>query len=138
MSIISLILTTKNNIAINSIDTNYNYSEDEKGNVTLILNDGKKVYMQFYKEEVKVVNSYQLKDRKEKLEVALFIKHYVKKKEYKVKRDILDLYGEYRLHNILYSCGYKTESTGDADLDYIRDKRQFVNLVSKVIGWIGI
>ena len=46
--------------------------------------------------------------------------------------------GEYRLHNLLYSVGYKREQTGDADVDYVSNSRWYVNVVSSVFGWVGV
>ena len=68
----------------------------------------------------------------------LFIRFYAEKNGYEVLKSNTQIIGEYRLHNILYTFGYKRAQTSDADIDLVRDGRWYVNAVSTVFGWIGI
>ena len=57
-------------------------------------------------------------------------KAYCDQNNISVSRKNIDLIGEYRLHVFLYQIGYKREQTGNADIDYIQDHRQYVNIAS--------
>lgn len=136
-SMICLIGTSRNNAIINSIGE-FTYEEAANGEVVLILADNKKITMQFGQTSVKVVDSYTAKSREESLTVALFIRKIASENGYAVTRKNTEIYGEYRLHNILYGLGVLREKTADSDLEYGEDSRWYVNAMSKFIGWIGI
>lgn len=137
VSLTCLIGTSKNNKIINSIGYEFTYSEAENGRVRLTLNTGKEITLQFGKESVKVVHSFAASRKEEGLFLAVFIRSYASENGYSVKRTVTELYGEYRLHNVLYRLGIAQEQTADSDLDYEKDKRWYVNGLSKLIGWIG-
>ena len=137
MSIYCLIRTTQNCKFINSNTSEFVYEEYENGKVILTLEEEKRITLQFGNSSVKVVQSYQATSREESISVMLFIRYYTRQKGLKVHRSNTQILGEYRLHNLLYTVGYKREHTGDADIDLVKDKRWYVNVLSSVWGWIG-
>ena len=137
MSIYCLIRTTQNCKFINSNASEFVYEEYENGKVILTLEEEKRITLQFGNSSVKVVQSYQATSREESISVMLFIRYYTRQKGLKVHRSNTQILGEYRLHNLLYSVGYKRAHTGDADIDLVKDKRWYVNVLSSVWGWIG-
>ena len=74
----------------------------------------------------------------ESISVALFIRYYTRLNGIKTARSNTDFTGEYRLHNCLYKLGYKRKQTQNADIEYVKDRRWYVNVASTFIGWIGI
>ena len=137
MSIYCLIRTTQNNKFINSYITDFDYEEYENGKVILTLEEDKRITLHFGNYSVKVVQSYQATSRKESVSVMLFIRYYTQSKGMKLSRSNTQILGEYRLHNLLYNVGYKRAQTADADIDLVKDRRWYVNIVSSVYGWIG-
>lgn len=137
MSIYCLIRTTQNCKFINSNASEFVYEEYENGKVILTLEEEKRITLQFGNSSVKVVQSYQATSREESIFVMLFIRYYTRQKGLKVHRSNTQILGEYRLHNLLYTVGYKRAHTGDADIDLVKDKRWYVNVLSSVWGWIG-
>ena len=103
----------------------------------MTLEEEKRITLQFGNSSVKVVQSYQATSREESISVMLFIRYYTRQKGLKVHRSNTQILGEYRLHNLLYTVGYKRAHTGDADIDLVKDKRWYVNVLSSVCGWIG-
>ena len=138
MSVCCLIWTAKNNQIFNSIDKDFSYEEYENGKVILSLKGGKKITLIFGSASVKVVDSYQATSKEESISVALFIRYYTQLKGIKTARSNTDFTGEYRLHNCLYKLGYKRKQTQNADIEYVKDRRWYVNVASTFIGWIGI
>ena len=138
MSIYCLIRTTQNCKFINSNASEFVYEEYENGKVILTLEEEKRITLQFGNSSVKVVQSYQATSREESISVMLFIRYYTRQKGLKVHRSNTQILGEYRLHNLLYTVGYKRAHTGDADIDLVKDRRWYVNIISSVFGWIGI
>lgn len=138
LSCYCLIMTTQNNKIFNSTNTDFDYKEYGNGKVVLSLEEEKKITFIFGKNSVKVVDSYQATSKRDSISVMMFIRYYAEKKDYVVLRSNTQIIGEYRLHNILYTFGYKREQTSDADIDFVGDRRWYVNMVSSVCGWIGI
>ena len=137
MSIYCLIRTTQNSKFINSFNSEFDYEEYENGKVILTLEEEKRIALQFGNSSVKVVQSYQAASREESVSVMLFIRYYTHQNGMKVYRSNTQILGEYRLHNLLYTVGYKRAHTGDADIDLVKDRRWYVNIISSVFGWIG-
>ena len=137
-SVCCLIWTAKNNQIFNSIDKDFSYEEYENGTVILSLKGGKKITLIFGNTSVKVVDSYQATSKDESISVALFIRYYTRLNGIKTARSNTDFTGEYRLHNCLYKLGYRTKQTENADIEYVKDRRWYVNVASSFIGWIGI
>lgn len=129
--------TSINNKIINSIEGNFTYRE-EKGEVVFQLKNGEDIPIRFGENSAKITILSTVIDRKAELEIVMFIKKYASQHGFSIKRDVTELYGELRLHYFLNALGYKKSHTEDCDLDYVSDKRWYVNVVSKVIGWIEI
>ena len=136
-SIVCTALTYRNNKIINSTDQTFAYRE-EGGGVLLTLQNQEGIRLQFESESVKIIQSYKHNGTETIFQTVQFIRFYAQGKGYEIERDITEMYGEIRLHNILYNFGYKRERTGDCDLDYTADRRWYVNVASKFIGWIGL
>jgi hypothetical protein len=136
MSVTSLIGTARNNKKINDVAENFTYWEENE-NVSLTLKSGKEITIRFSEKSATVYQGYTANGKAESIEIVSFIRWYVEQKGYEVVQAYTDMYGEYRLHNLLYRLGYKREQTGDSDLDYERDKRWYVNAASKIIGRSG-
>lgn len=137
-SVCCLIWTAKNNQIFNSIDKDFSYEEYENGKVVLTFKNNKTITFIFGNKSVKVVNSYQATSKEESISVALFIRYYTRLNGIETARSNTDFTGEYRLHNCLYRLGYKRKQTESADIDYVKDRRWYVNVASTFIGWIGI
>lgn len=136
-SIICTALTYTNNKIINSTDQTFVYRE-ESGGVLLTLQSQEGIRLQFESESVKIIQSYKHNGTETIFQTVQFVRFYAQGKGYEIERDITEMYGEVRLHNIAYKLGYKRERTGDCDLDYAADRRWYVNAASKLIGWIGM
>ena len=127
----------ENQKKINAKQENFIYREIDETEVILTLSNGKERTMLFGETSVKVKNTYEVKEKKDIKEIVLFIRWYADQKGYKVTRKDEDIIGECRLHNYLYELGYKKEQTRDSDLEYDKDKRWYVAVISKMIGWLG-
>ena len=136
MSVICLIGTARNNKKINDVAENFVY-EEENGNVSLRLKNGKEVTIRFNEKSARVYDGYTANGKRESIEIVSFVRWYVEQKGYEVSQAYTEMYGEYRLHNALYRLGYKRKQTGDSDLDYEKDKRWYVSAASKIIGRSG-
>lgn len=102
------------------------------------LKGGKRITLIFGDTSIRVVASYQATSKEESIFVALFIRSYTRLKGIETARSNTDFTGEYRLHNCLYKLGYKRKQNGNADSEYVKDRRWYVNVASTLIGWIGI
>ena len=136
-SIICTAMTYTNNKIINSTDQTFVYRE-ESGGVLLTLQSQEEIRLQFESESVKIIQSYKHNGTETIFQTVQFVRFYAQGKGYEIERDVTEMYGEIRLHNLLYNLGYKRERTGDCDLDYAADRRWYVNAASKLIGWIGM
>ena len=136
MSVTCLIGTAKNNKKINDIAENFVY-EEENGNVSLTLKSGKEIAIRFSEKSARVYDGYTANGKVESIEIVSFIRWYAEQKDYEISQSYTEMYGEYRLHNALYRLGYKRKQASDSDLDYEKDKRWYVNAVSKIIGRSG-
>lgn len=136
-SVVCTVQTFRNNKIINSIAESFAYREEGK-KVFLTLRNGKEVSLEFGRDSVKIIRAYEQAGTEGICQTVIFIRNYAREKGYEIERDVTEMCGEIRLHGILYELGYKREQTGDCDLDYITDRRWYVNMMSKVIGWIGI
>ena len=130
---------TKENLEIfNSTGNVFEYEEREKGNVYLTLNQRERVTLVFDETNVKVSSTYRYDDRPEMVEIIRFIRYYCEENGFEIKRTNSDLWGEMRLHTTLYKMGYREAHTLNAEIDYDKDDRWYVNAVGSVLGWIGI
>ena len=130
---------TKENLKIfNSARNGFDYKESENGSVELTLNQRKMVTLEFDETSVKVSGAYRYDDRPDMVEIIRFIRYYCDKNGIRIARNNSDLWGELRLHTALYKMGYKEVHTLNAEIDYEKDDRWYVNVVSTVLGRIGI
>ena len=136
MSVTCFIGTARNNKKINDVVENFTYWE-ENGNVSLTLKSGKEITIRFSEKSATVYQGYTANGKRESIEIVSFVRWYAEQKGYEVSQAYTEMYGEYRLHNALYRLGYKRKQTGDSDLDYEKDKRWYVNGISKIIGRSG-
>lgn len=136
-SIVCTVLTYRNNKIINSTETTFTYRE-ESGGVLLTLQNQEEIRLQFEGDSVKIIQSYKHNGTETIFQTVQFVRFYAQGKGYEIEREVTEMYGEIRLHNILYNFGYKRERAGDCDLDYAADRRWYVNAASKFIGWIGL
>ena len=138
ISVVFFIGTWMNNENINAADREFIYSVEADETVRLTLDEGKTADLLFSRDSVKVYDSYKITRRDDILHIVLFIREYAARKGYEVPRTNTRLYGEFRLHNLLYDMGIEREHTADADLDYSQDKRWYVNAAGNFIGWSGL
>ena len=130
--------TTENLKIFNSADNTFHFTERERGRVELFLNQKDSVTLEFEETSVKVFKAYRYDGRSEMVKIIRFIRYYSDKNGFKISRTNSDFWGELRLHTALYKMGYREEHTLNAEIDFDKDDRWYVNVVGKVLGWIGI
>lgn len=128
--------TSKNVQFLN--EQNSSFYHMNGSNVCINLSSGKRVSFALRDNVAIVYDSFQCDTKEDCIKVVLAIKEVAKKKELLISRANSDLIGELRLHNFLYKLGYRTNHTKNADLEYIKDHRWYVNAASRLIGWMGI
>ena len=138
LSIIAYFGTRENLKIFNSTGNAFDFNEIEKGRVELYLNQRDRVTLVFDETNVEVSSAYRYDDRPEMVEIIRFIRYYCEMNGLEIKRTNSDLWGEMRLHTTLYKMGYREAHTLNAEIDYERDNRWYVNAVGSVLGWIGI
>ena len=106
--------------------------EESDGEIRLTLTNGGVVRMRFGKNAVTVYESHRYKSAV--YEITAFIYAYGEKNGYTVSRKRREIIGELKLHNLLYTVGYKRGRTKDADVEYTADTRWYVNAASVVLG----
>lgn len=111
--------------------------QTEQNVITYSLSCGKEIEIYFFDESVRINESYCL-SRSERLEVLCFIVYCCEQKGIACSRTIQSLEAEWIMHNLLYRINYKTESTKDVDLEYIRDKRWYVNATTIMMQILGL
>ena len=138
LSIIAYFGTRENLKIFNSTGNAFDFNEIEKGRVELYLNQRDRVTLVFDETNVEVSSAYRYDDRPEMVEIIRFIRYYCEMNGLEIKRTNSDLWGEMRLHTTLYKMGYREAHTLNAEIDYDKDDRWYVNAVGSVLGWIGI
>lgn len=136
--VVCVIRISKLNQSINSVTTEFDYTENTNGTVSLSLGSHENVTMRFNKNGVSIKESYLYDNELYLPKVLCFVRYYADKKGYEVPRSNTELIGEYRLHTILYSVGYEPEHTKTLDWEFDEDPRWYVNTVSSILGWCGI
>ncbi len=111
----------------------FTYAELSDGEVDLTMRGGTTVRLYFGNRAVTIRNSYRIKSRTEQVYLVAFVYSYGRKTDIGIERHTADMLGELRLHNALYAVGYRRKNTADADLDFDRDKRWYVNFISSII-----
>ena len=135
-SLVCLLQTNYNFKRINEFIPSFYYIEGSTASVQ--LPSRQTVDLHFREYNVEVSDSYVCNNIKDYYAVVLAIKSYAQSNGIEIVRSNTDLVGELRLHNFLYRIGYKQTETEDADLEYICDRRWYVNVASRVIGWTGL
>lgn len=135
-SLLCMLQTSYNFKRINQIFPSFYYMEVSTASVQ--LPSGKIVNLHFRENNVEISDSYVCNNIEDCFAVVLAIKSYAQSNGIEIVRSNTDLVGELRLHNFLYRIGYKRTETEDADLEYICDRRWYVNVASRVIGWTGL
>ena len=102
------------------------------------LPSGQTAELHFKATNVEISDSYKCRSMEDCYALVFAIKSYAHSHGIEIVRSNTDLVGELRLHNFLYRIGYKQNEMGDADLEYICDRRWYVNVASRVIGWTGL
>lgn len=128
--------TAINNKRINSVSTEFEYAE-ENGIISLTLTSGKTSRIRFGKAAVSVYDCY-LYGGSDMAEILLFVRKYGTKRGITFERQNTELLGEFSIHKAAYNLDYKRDQTGKLDWDYGKDKRGWVNVLSKVIGYAGL
>lgn len=90
----------------------------------------------FGKTSVRVVDSYKVKDRADRLRIIKAIQYELSAQGVST-RETTSMEGEWLFHNIAYAaCGIKQAK--DVDLEYEKDKRWYVVLISEILGVTGL
>ena len=90
----------------------------------------------FGKTSVRVVDSYKVKDRADRLRIIKAIQYELWAQGVST-RETTSMEGEWLFHNIAYAtCGIKRAK--DVDLEYEKDKRWYVVLISEILGVTGL
>ena len=136
--LIGYIETSENLKIFNSTEDAFDYEEKEEGEVELALTKVKKVTVLFYETNVEIREAYRFTDKEEVIGIIRFIRFYCEEKGVKITRENSDLWGEMRLHTVLYDVGYKRAQTGNANIEFEKDERWYVSVAGSILGWIGI
>ena len=124
------------NEALNECAQGYAY-EICGDTVDLDLGDDVTVELRFGENSVQIKDAYRVSTIKDQTQVVLFIRQYLHKNGQPLTRTVTDYVGEYRLHYRLYQWGYEEERTKDVDLEYAGDPRWYVNVCSRILGFVG-
>ena len=135
-SLLCMIQTSYNFKRINALVPSFHYIEASTAMVQ--LPSEKLVDIHFRENNVEITDSYECKSIEDCYAAVFAIKAYARKNGIEVVRSNADMAGELRLHNFLYGIGYKPDETGTADLEYICDRRWYVNVASRMISWTGM
>ena len=138
LSLMAYFETKENLEQFNSTENDYDYTDKGQGLVVLFLNPKDKVTIEFDETSVMVRNAYRYDDRPMMVKIICFIRYYCDKNGVEITRNNSDLWGELRLHTTLYKMGNRQSQTRNADIDYTSDERWYVNVISSVLGRMGI
>lgn len=97
---------------------------------------GEKYEIIFGKTSVRVVDSYKVKDRADRLRIIKAIQYELSAQGLST-RETTSMEGEWLFHNIAYAtCGI--EQAKDVDLEYKKDERWYAVLISEILGVTGL
>ena len=105
--------------------------------ISVTLPSDRSYLLSFGKKDVKIDHCIG-SSRQDALDIISFVKGYATEQKIDIPRSTVELIGEYRLHTILSNIGYEREQTAVVDLDYIQDRRWYINTLSTLIGVIGL
>lgn len=98
--------------------------------------NGESYTVVFGRSSVQIKNSYKIKDRADRLAVLAVIRNELQAQGLS-SRSITSMEGEWVLHNMAYRLGER-KSSSDVDLDYERDPRWYVVILSEMLGKTGL
>lgn len=98
--------------------------------------NGESYKIVFGNSSVQIQNSYKIKDRADRLAVLAVIRNELQVKGLS-SRSLTSMEGEWVLHNMAYRLGER-KSSPDVDLDYDRDPRWYVAILSEMLGKTGL
>lgn len=98
--------------------------------------NGENYSIVYGKNSVQIKDSYKIKDRADRLAVLAVIRNELQVQGLS-SRSITSMEGEWVLHNIAYRLGER-KSSPDVDLDYDRDPRWYVAILSEMLGKTGL
>ena len=136
IALMFFLLTERNVRILNDMNPSFYYKE--RSTVSIHLPSDEFADLNFRNDHVKIKNSYEFESVAECYAIVLAVKAYATRDEIEMTRSNTEMVGELRLHNFLYRIGYKPDETGDADLEYIQDRRWYVNVASELVGWMGL
>ena len=136
IALMFFLLTERNVRLLNDMNPSYYYKE--LSDVSVHLPSDQFADLSFRNNHAKIKNSYRFESKADCYAVVLAIKSYARQNKIEITRSNTEMVGELRLHNFLYQIGYKPDETGDADLEYIQDRRWYVNVASELVGWMGL
>lgn len=96
--------------------------------------EGKVSQLVFSSHKAKIFDSHIFSTEEIK-SIVLYIISYTEECGLKISRSYKELCGEIILHKWLYKLHIKRAQTKDCDLDFHKDSRWYVNLLSKIIGF---
>ena len=142
VSLVCVWQTSRNVKYINSLEPilykpDLSSFETECQSLSIYLPSGSALNTKFSKSGVRVVQSYRCQSLRDCYYIIFALQHQAKQNGYVFCQSTTELYGELRLHQIMYRIGYKTDQTSDADLEYTGDHRWYVRVASRIIGSSG-
>ena len=105
--------------------------------ISVTLPSDRSYLLSFGKKDVKIDHCIG-SSRQDALDMISFVKGYATEQKIDIPRSTVELIGEYRLHTILSNIGYEREQTAVVDLDYVQDRRWYINTLSTLIGVLGL
>ena len=112
------------------------YSESGRS-IAVIMPSERTYLLSFRKNDVKI-NHCMGSTYQDAVALVAFIKGYANQGNLSIPRSTIKLIGEYRLHTMLSDMGYQREHTSVVDLDYVQDRRWYINTLSTLIGVLGL
>lgn len=106
----------------------YTLKEAEEEINSMLINYGPECKVEFYDDAVKIRNSYLVRSELIRHRVCAVIAHTDL-----TARSFENMSAEWLLHNICYKLHIKRSSAVDADLDYTRDRRFIVRLLTEIM-----
>ncbi len=119
----------------------YEYKDEEveniEGNIISGQLNSKSYNVVVYETGVKIIDGHQF-NKEERFIILSKIKKHIDKQGIELDRTINNLEAEWSLHNYLYQLNFATDSTKDADLEYLKDDRWYVQTSTLLLQILGI
>ena len=106
----------------------YTLKEAEEEINSMLINYGPECKVEFYNDAVKIKNSYLVRSELIRHRVCAVIAHTDL-----TARSFENMSAEWLLHNICYKLHIRRSSAVDADLDYTRDRRFIVRILTEIM-----